>query len=371
MSELVDILTPAASIEDILAIEGDPISPTGSRFAVAAFTKSDGTTAGTTTNGPSGLISGSGYPLGTVLTIPPCRAFYVKNLILAANKKVNWNIFLTRFKPTAGTVPAANFNSYSDPAGGALIIPVNDFLLGQTGTDSISASIRQVFDADLTLCEFYVGVTGWSINNDLNFSAPKTILHIGDSITRLETGNILPSTAYPFAVTRYFKETQGINCRQITKAYSGATSATIEDMRAKGFLDVKKKLDLITYNLGMNDALGSVTKAAHKANVAAAIAWKQKRHPDAKMIVYGPTPAENNAVEAFLVQYREGCSEAVTAAADDKVKFCDLGGSFDRTVSSNYASTDTAGSRIHPSDQGQTAVSAVVNAFLAANMTSI
>lgn len=71
------------------------------------------------------------------------------------------------------------------------------------------------------------------------------------------------------------------------------------------------------------------------------------------MIVFGPPPAENNTTETALVAIRQALSDAVDAAPDNKVKFKSLAGAFDRAAgTTNCASSDTAGSRLHPNDTG-------------------
>jgi len=231
------------------------------------------------------------------------------------------------------------------------------------------ASIRNVYDADKTGVNFAMYAQGWSLTDDLDYAAPKTMLWIGDSITAGGTGPTVKSNQYDWRVRKYYRD-KGIRVRMVNMSLSGQTSVVLESRRALGVYD-GIPADLICYSPGINDASQAVSASTYRANVDAVIAWKKAIHPKAELIVFGPTPAENNTTETAAAALRAQATAAVTAAADAKVSYCNLGAAFDRTVSSNYASSDSAGSRVHPNDAGHAAIWAVVAPFLDANVPTI
>jgi lysophospholipase L1-like esterase len=245
----------------------------------------------------------------------------------------------------------------------AIVRPVNTGLGGNAvGT----AKIREIYDGGTTTgVNLFAYASGWAIADDLNFSADKVYLHLGDSITAAGTGITDKRYGYDWQTLAYWKD-RGSSVRMINKSVSGTTSTFHETRRAGGAYDFPQ-LDVIGYSLGMNDAGQSIPTATYKTNVKNLIAWKQAQHPNAKLIVYGATPAENDTTETALVALRTAASEAVAEASDSKVKYLSLGGSFDRKVSSNYASSDTAGSRVHPSNNGHAGIFAAIKTFLDAN----
>ena len=98
--------------------------------------------------------------------------------------------------------------------------------------------------------------------------------------------------------------------------------------------------------IGVNDAGGAVSGSAYTSNLTAFWSWASKRYPDAKMVICGVTPLENNTSEANAATLRSAASSYVSGVADSRLKYINLGSAFDRTVSSNYVGSDPAGSRV-------------------------
>jgi len=194
---------------------------------------------------------------------------------------------------------------------------------------------------------FSIGTTGYALADSTNFDAKKVHLFIGDSIWN-GTGPSTTDTCIPFLINQYYQN-KGIDCRYILKAYSGSRSDGHERKRASGDYNFPQ-VDVIHYNLGMNDA-GVLTTNQSMANVTAMVTWALARYPGVKIIIYGPTPRQD-ANESALVALRSAESAYVAGLNNSNVKFCDLGNSFDRTVFANYVSTDTSGSAVHPGDTG-------------------
>lgn len=295
------------------------------------------------------------------------RAWFIDTITVSCSKnarvQISWNS--SGFDATRGEIIQVALGAYTP-----LVIPVGRMVRSATAQTAGSggapgASVRKVYDADKTATHLTLWAQGWSLTDDMDYAAPKTMLWIGDSITAGGTGPTIKTNQFDWRVRKYYRD-KGIRVRMVNMSLSGQTSIVQESRRAQGAFD-GIPADLICYSMGPNDAAQGVAASTYRANVDAAIAWKKVMHPAARMVVFGPTPNENNTTEAAQVTLRAEAAAAVTAAADSKVKFCDLGSAFNRTTASNYASSDAAGSRVHPSDAGHAAIWAVVQPFLDAN----
>lgn len=291
------------------------------------------------------------------------RALWVETVEISANRLLDLqisfggtfqNLIQTRRLVVGPGVPVA--------------IPVRQLIrpsLQATDTTAVGeVRIRTVLDATATGGYVMANASGFQVYDDFNYSADKVGLVVGDSILNSTAGVTTKLKSTDWLVRQRFTNL-GKNVRFINRAVSGTTSTDHERFRAHGRYDFPQ-VDYLHYQLGSNDATQGVTPATHQSNVAAMIAYKQRRYPTAKMVVYGSTPLQDNTSEAALAAIRAAGQAAVTAAADPKVSFCSLATAFDRTNVANYATTDTAGAKVHPSDSGHAQVYAVVDAFLTA-----
>lgn len=334
------------SLQERINIEGRPFS-SGSFVEAATWTADGSLSAGFTAPGMT-------------------QAWYVDTITVTCNKnarvQIEFNVtglggndeFLWQVQTSPGVPIVLKIGQIVRPA-------VTTFSSGNAG----QVKIRNVYDADKTGVNLMAYAAGWRLTDDLDFSAEKVYVHIGDSITGPGTGITNKAKQYDWQVLNYFKD-KGVSLRMLNMSVSGSASTLHESRRSLNAYEWAQA-DLIGYSLGMNDAGQAIPAATYKTNVKNMIAWKQARHPSATMIVFGPSPAENNTTETALAAIRTAASEAVTEAADSKVKYCNLGSAFDRTVSSNYASSDTAGSRVHPSDAGHAAIFNVIKTFIDTN----
>lgn len=204
--------------------------------------------------------------------------------------------------------------------------------------------------------DFRLGVIGYRFTNDLNFTAQKTVLMIGDSICKGSLGvrnSFNGSDIYPWKVRDYFKS-KGQDTRLVNKGAGGRTSTDGRAWMLQQFYDILNA-DLILWNFGMNDVTGGFgagKQQTYSDNIDAAIAWKQGKYPNAILLMLGPTPAQENTREAALEIARTIVEQRVANAADEKVMYLNLGDAFDRSVNANFSSTDSAGDRLHPSILG-------------------
>lgn len=299
------------------------------------------------------------------------RAFVIDTVMFSVNKNTRTQI---QWSTSGFDAARTRLYQFVTAPGVPVIFQPDDVIRMSTPPEAFSAGwpgfrIRTLLDADKANISYAFSLSGWSITDDLDFLAPKSVLWIGDSITAGGTGPTVRENQYDWRVRRYYRD-RGIRARLIQMSLSGSTSSQHAARLSQGWYDPIPG-DLICYSAGANDPGQSVSAATYRANLDAAIAWKKLTHPQARMVVFGPTPNENDATETGLVAIRAQGAAAVAAANDPRIKFCDLGGAYDRKLASNYASSDVAGSRVHPSDAGHAAIWAVVAPFLDAQVPTI
>jgi len=367
----IDVVGGYGSLIERLAIEGDPL-PSGAQIT-------------TISNPASASVTGGGYSLGSLTAPQPGRAFHVLNANVSASHLMAGQLFAT-FPGVSGigTPPVTNpgwlsgggstasirldawFRSADQYAGSAFSINVKQFIdtvgISVGGTPTVYAS---------------TGFTGYTLADDLNFNAAKTILVLGDSRNN-GTG---PTTVdlHPGKVITNFYRSKGIDARYVLKAYSGSTTGGHAIKIDRGSYDGIQKIDLIVYDLGTNDAAQARATATSVADMQTAITWKQRFWPNAKMLILGSPPLQNNTFETAMDALRTAQAAAITTLADPNVKFFSFKDAFNRAAGSNYVASDGAdGTRIHPTDAGLTQMfdggySGFVGlrAWLDANMPSI
>lgn len=328
------------SLIERLNREGDPLS----NFTEASFSSFAA---------PSGAGTVVGIGLSNSLAIG--RAYFVQSAVIGSTTPIAGRIQFGGSQLSGTGSPSYLDVAYTCCPNYNSVIPVNAFVRSaDIPVGGPSNYIKRWLDASVSGTHYvYARLVGWSLADSINFEAKKTIAMFGDSKWN-GTGPSVVTKCIPWLINRHYRA-KGVDCRYILKAYSGSTTAGHENFRATGRYDFER-LDALFYNVGLNDAVAGTATATTMANVQAFTQWKQKHHPDAALVLFGPEPAEHNTTEANLAALRTAMAAYVTGLGDPKVKFCDLGGAFDRTVSGNYASTDTAGSRIHPDNDGNTFV---------------
>ena len=240
-----------------------------------------------------------------------------------------------------------------------LVFPVRMLLRPHEIGSAAALNVRQVIGASgSTTVTGAMTLSGWRITDDLAFEAEKTVLFVGDSILN-GTGPSNTANVWAFLFRDYLRAL-GVHARVVLKSLSGSTTSDHETFRAAGYHDIAAP-DLIVYTLGVNDAGGAVSGSAYTSNLTAFWSWASKRYPDAKMVICGVTPLENNTSEANAATLRSAASSYVSGVADSRLKYINLGSAFDRTVSSNYVGSDPAGSRVHPNDTGHAAIANTFN----------
>ncbi len=217
---------------------------------------------------------------------------------------------------------------------GVVVFRVRHMLSTTPGTDVITAALT---------------VTGWSITDDLNYSAKKVALFIGDSILN-GTGPTKTAKMWAFLARNYLRSLDH-DIRTVLKSAPGATTSDWAAWIDGEYASVERA-NVIFYSVGVNDAIAAAADATYTANLLAFWNWAKVRYPDTPVIITTPTPLENNTQETKAVALRAAAIAFVAAQNSPRLKCIDFGSVFDRTVSANYAATDTPGSRVHPVDAG-------------------
>ncbi len=238
-------------------------------------------------------------------------------------------------------------------------VPIKAYLRQfQGGLDgNVSLFIRNNSSGAAAVVNATMILNATQVTDDLNYSAARTIMAVGDSTwVGSAFGPTKTSAMLPFMVRDYFNDL-GSDARVILKSISGSSTASHEGWRLAGWYDVDYT-DMLLYNVGINDAIQGTGTIQYLANLDKFWKWFHARRPNAKMIVFAPGPLEDDTSETNAVAIRTAASGYVSGIANPNLIYINLGGSFDRKVTSFYSSntsTDPVGARRHPSDAGHAA----------------
>lgn len=130
----------------------------------------------------------------------------------------------------------------------------------------------------------------------------KTILVLGDS---LSDGFHLPrSQAYPALLAERLRK-EGMNFEVINASQSGGTST---GGVARITPHLKRKIDILIVQLGINDAFRAVPVNQIRSNLQGIIDKTRQRHPDCEIVIAGmqlPVETQDGYVRAFGEMYQE------------------------------------------------------------------
>lgn len=300
----------------------------------------------------SSNLSGAGLLLGSPTMRFPF-ALYVEAITITSNKNLVMAITgIGNSSLTGLTNFAADTPRIVVTPSAPVVIPVRRIVRpGLVSTTSYY--LNQIIDADRTNTFITVSWTAKAILDDPNFNADKPILFVGDSIWAGYAGTSMASFN-PRLIRKYYSD-KGLDVRMMGQPTVGSTLAGHTTYRDLGGYDISDRpFAAIFVNLGINDVTAGTSAATFQTQVADWIAWKQREYPNAEMVFFGATPLTNNTNETALALLRTAASDAVTAAADAKIKYCSLASPapFDRTSTGNYNNSDG----IHPNEASMLAV---------------
>lgn len=218
-------------------------------------------------------------------------------------------------------------------------------------------------------------VIAGDMTDDMNYTADKQQLFVGDSITyNAAVGNF---QSYTFADTWVYKTRQyyidkGIDTRLVNISTHGINTSQIETQRIQGKFN-SRKYDQIIYMAGTNDSSASfsgpqITAAVAliNTNYANFINWKKISQPQAKLIMVTPPPIQDATREAQLVQFRSAMQAQVLANGDSKTFFCSNASAWTATDSTKYN-----GDGVHPNISAQPLLFAALKTTLDASAPTI
>lgn len=323
---------------------------------------------------------GTGFTLGNAdvdnTYAPPGYGIWVRNAYVMSNVAVSVRLQLkpglsalsSDFGTTSG-VSILDVNPIYIQKNQRVTIPIySDLLIGSRFTVTL---VDKLDSTDNSRLRFRATIDGYETAYNRDKTAPKSILVIGTSISR-GTGATYsnPYNAWPQIVKNYFVIT-GQRCKLVNKSVSGGTSTMMANGFDLDFQDVNN-VSLVIIEHGMNDVstgFNAAQQATYRANLKKAVDKCLGRYSSAKIILDGTSPAENNTREANLVIARGIASDLAASYSTtypNRVLFVDTGNAFDRTVTTNFASTDTPGDRLHPSDIGHAAKAKVYTDYFRA-----
>lgn len=325
--------------------------------------------------------TGAGAPIGSI-SLSPMKAHYIKDLWITANKNLYINIYLTFAGATGiGNYPYSSYRAFISP-GQEFRLQIDAIFSGSV-IPQIVFFYQKCTDTDLTNAYIGCGVSATTLADDLNFSADKKMMWIGDSIPNGAAISSNKMLSFVYGTWKFLRETQGYNVQLISKCYSGMSSIGAEFLRSQGKFNVKQ-LDIIFYGHGVNDtttvSTGQTSQATYRGNLDALKNWRSKFYPNIPIIILGPTSCQNATRESQLVTLRGWAAQWVTdqvSAGDPRVYFCNLGtptgGSvpYNPTLDASFVSSDSPSDKVHQVETVQPAIANIITNFIVANNITI
>lgn len=317
-------------------------------------------------NGREMAIPATAVPAAlTIAGMPPTEQMIVESITLS----VEGGSAIAQFKHCSG--PDNGSSSTSKRIllqdGGVITIPLKFVtpagFVGSIGLSTIISGTPQLRGI----------VNGIAITADLNFNADKVIMWIGDSVSRGTsmggttfndqnwTAAVNPFDHFSFQVRNHFQR-RGYDVRLINKSMGSYKSTDATALIKFGWYDVDQ-VDCIFYQMGINDTgIGTPTSnAVFNANLDAIIDYRDRIHPNAKVVFVGPSPLNNNTQETQLINFRSLMS--ARASVPSNIYYVSLESAFDRTVLTNYTSSDG----IHPNIASNLLIGNVINNWITSN----
>lgn len=235
----------------------------------------------------------------------------------------------------------------------AQIIPCNWVL--RNGQSIIPYITKILNGTETTACYYPIIDT---ITDDFNVNARYYMAWIGTSITN-GSGPTGTAYMYHFLFASELRK-RGKSIKNELYGISGSTTASHNSKCLKGEYDVmpnKEAPGIVIIELAVNDASAGVAVSTSVARMRA-YAERMLNHPEnakLRLIILGGTPLENTTAWNNLLLLDTAYQALVDELAEtyvNRVFFIKLSDAFTRTDATKYASSDTAGSRIHPSDAG-------------------
>ena len=162
--------------------------------------------------------------------------------------------------------------------------------------------VRQLRTAALLAALISIASAGSSVAARRDSARMKTILVLGDS---LSDGFLLPrSQAYPALLAERLRR-EGMNFEVMNASQSGGTSS---GGVSRVTPHLKRQIDILVVQLGINDAFRAVPVSEIRANLQSIIDKTKQRWPDCEIVIAGmqlPIETQDGYVRAFGQMYQE------------------------------------------------------------------
>ena len=162
--------------------------------------------------------------------------------------------------------------------------------------------LRQLRTATLLVALLSLMCVGSTTAARRDSTRMKTILVLGDS---LSDGFILPrSQAYPALLAERLRR-EGMNFEVTNASQSGGTSSGGVSRITP---HLKRQIDILVVQLGINDAFRAVPVSDIRANLQSIIDKTKQRWPDCEIVIAGmqlPIETQDGYVRAFGEMYQE------------------------------------------------------------------
>jgi hypothetical protein len=336
------------SIEERCLREGRPFGP-GVRIENAAVTPGTGNSllVASANLSPGYMawvesISGSVYPRSDGATQP--------------TNPIHWQIL--QGADAGNRFPQIVLAGILPPTGGS----VGPFVQRQvlrpitSNTASFGLAVRNNGSAGNVSFGAGLSLTGCLLTDDMNWSAPRIMMVVGDSTCAGSSG-ATSMGMWEFKARDYVRTALGKDIRIVLKCLSGTQSNDHAGFDQMGWYDLGPTVAISMWRLGINDAAQGLTPATVAANMVAYYNKRRKLNPTEDIWFFGPTPLLTPAYESNAAAIRAGMQAQVATlqASDGKVHYCNLGTAWTATDA-----TKTSDGTHYPSDTTEALVWNVV-----------
>jgi len=284
------------------------------------------------------------------LTSPHPFAHIMEKVVINCNRKIT---------ACFGTTPVtANFPGYTQymtlQPNVDFVIPLNSVL---RGGDEFFVSLKKWLDTDVSDYEIRVTFFGETVANEPVQNAKVRAQIVADSINAGISATLIENM-----YNWQFRNELRLREVSFSIPYNKSVSGSGSEQHLRYFRNgryVSPDVNVYIIALGANDfSIYGKTKAQYKAIFIEMINLILSSESTPLIILQTPPLHENDAYETVNVQFREALTEINTTYLSlNRVFLIDIAtNSFDRKVTTNYMPSDTAGSRIHPSDIGNAAI---------------
>lgn len=336
------------------------VSPSESQF-VAGFNKLDftgGDAARDTVTARSAteMLGTFGPPLG--------RAWICHSIDIAGDQAIRGYLRIDEITTIAAASGASSYQQLYLGFGlpiGQTNIPLHDRVLYE------QSLIRPTFVAETgvtTLPFSSIGLHVTQITGDLNFGAPYVIGMMGHSAYHTIPGDysgVAVGGGKPrgdhlamFRV-RDSLRAAGVDCRLFNPSFGGASAAQWCAFLRQGRYR-STKVDVWHLDTAFND-LGSTAGEADASQLLweEIMRWMRSTSPKCDIILHhmGPSDSAEKIAKRSAFRTRLEATQATFGGTANGVYIADLANAFSNTSATEFASTEGAGSKIHPNILGQ------------------